>query len=194
MSRAGPIAAHSLTDLDLAAQAAYRDPEAFEAVYRRYGDMVYGLAWRMSGDATLAEDLSQEVFLRVFRHMASFRGRASLKTWIYRIALNCCRTRLGRRGRRQRHFEDIGEDGLERHPDPAPGPDGHTLDRERRRRLAGLLARVPFVFREAVVLRDIQGLAYEEIASVLGVRIGTVRSRIARGRKALHELVREDSR
>ena len=78
----------------------YGDPAAFEEVYRRHVDMVFGLALRLSGDREEAADLTQETFFRVYRYLGRFAGRSSLKTWIYRIAVNCCRTKLRRRWRR----------------------------------------------------------------------------------------------
>ena len=86
---------------DLALRHRYGDPEAFEEVYRRFAEMVFGLALTMSGDREEAADLTQETFLRVYRHLGRFRGRSSLKTWIYRITVNCCRTGLRKRSRRR---------------------------------------------------------------------------------------------
>ena len=85
---------------DLALRHRYGDAAAFEEVYLRFADMVFSLALRMSGDREEAADLSQETFLRVYRHLGRFRGRSSLKTWIYRITINCCRSKLRRSRRR----------------------------------------------------------------------------------------------
>ncbi len=172
-------------DVDLATRHTYGDPEAFEEVYERFGALIYGIARRMSGDATLAEDLSQEILIRVFRHLGSFRGKSSLKTWIYRIAINSCRSRLGRRARRGRSWVDIEDDTFDAMPAPTEATDARLIRREASEVLEAALSRLPVAFREAVVLRDIHDLPYEEIAKILGVRIGTVRSRIARGRDRL---------
>ena len=173
---------------DLALRHRYGDPEAFEEVYRRHADMVFGLALRMSGDREEAADLTQETFLRVHRHLGRFRGRSSLKTWIYRITLNHCRSRLRRRARRR--LEGPLEK-LEQVPDERHGLEDRALGADLGRRLAAAIGELPLVFREAVVLRDVQGLSYGQIGEILGVRIGTVRSRIARGRERLRGLLEE---
>ena len=173
---------------DLALRHRYGDPAAFEEVYLRFAEMVFNLALRMSGDRDEAADLAQETFLRIYRHLGRFRGRSSLKTWIYRITVNCCRSKLQRRGRRRlegrpEHLEELA--------DQRAGPEEQTLGHDLGRRLAAAIASLPIAFREAVVLRDVQGLSYGEIGDVLGVRIGTVRSRIARGRERLRGLLEE---
>lgn len=188
MSLALAEAAPRTPGRDLALRHRYGDPAAFEEVYLRHADMVFGLALRMSGDREEAADLAQETFLRVFRHLGRFRGRSSLKTWIYRITVNCCRSKLRGRARRrlERPLEQLGEVA-----DGRSGPEERTLGHDLGRRLAAALAELPLVFREAVLLRDVQGLSYGEIGEVLGVRIGTVRSRIARGRERLRDLLEE---
>ncbi len=160
------------------------DATAFEEVYRRFAEMVFNLAYRLAGEREEAADLTQEVFLRIYRHLGRFHGGSSLKTWIYRVALNHCRSRLGRR----RPLEPLDDAGAEP-VDPARGPESRALAGDAGRRVAAALAGLPPAFREAVVLRDLEGLAYQEIAEVLGVRVGTVRSRIARGRDQLREIL-----
>ncbi len=188
MSIALAEAAPGTRGRDLALRHRYGEPDAFEEVYRRFAPMVFGLALRMSGDREEAADLTQEVFLRVYRHLGRFRGRSSLKTWIYRITVNCCRSKLRKRSRRrlERPLEHVEELADER-----TGPEQRALGRDLGRRLAAALAELPVAFREAVVLRDVQGLSYVEIGDVLGLRIGTVRSRIARGRERLRGLLEE---
>jgi RNA polymerase sigma-70 factor (ECF subfamily) len=173
---------------DLALRHRYGDPAAFDEVYQRFAEMVYGLALRMSGDREEAADMSQEVFLRVYRHLGRFRGRSSLKTWIYRITINCCRSALRKRSRR---YLEGPLDNMEELADQRTGPEERTLGHDLGRRLAEAVGELPVVFREAVLLRDVQGLSYGEIGEVLGVRIGTVRSRIARGRERLRALMEE---
>ncbi|MDH3522688.1 MAG: sigma-70 family RNA polymerase sigma factor [Acidobacteriota bacterium] len=181
-------------DRELVARHAYGDPEAFDEVYARFSGLVFQIARRMSGDDALAEDLSQEIFLRIFRHLRGYQGRSSLKTWVYRVAINCCRSRLARRSRRERAFVAVEEGRLERVPSAAEGPQGRLRRREAAETVGRALNRLPLAFREAVVLRDVCGLSYEEIATVAGVRLGTVRSRIARGRDRLRlELERGSS-
>jgi RNA polymerase sigma-70 factor (ECF subfamily) len=176
-------------DVELVERHRCGDSQAFDEVYARFEEMVYNLAFRLSGNYEEAADLTQEVFLRVYRHLGSFGGRSSLKTWIFRIAINHCRDRLSRwRPLTQTIGSDVGE-GEVAYPDPARGPEELAVAADEGRRVTSGLARLPQAFREAVVLRDIEGLSYEEIAEVLGVRIGTVRSRIARGRDQLRALL-----
>lgn len=170
----------------------YGDPEAFAEVYEKYSGMVYNLALRMSGSADRAQDLSQDVFLRVYRSLGRFRGQSSLKTWIYRICVNQCRSRLARR---RLQPEPHSRDGaaVESEPvDRSRGPEDLAMARETARRVEAALMRVPRVFRESVILRDLEGLSYQEIGSILGIRVGTVRSRIARGRDQLRRVLEEE--
>jgi len=176
-------------DVELVERHRSGDVRAFNEVYARFEEMVYNLAFRLSGNYEEAADLTQEIFLRVYRHLGSFGGRSSLKTWIFRIAVNHCRDRLSRwRPLTQPLGDDPGE-GEVAYADPSRGPEELAVAADEGRRVGEGLARLPPVFREAVVLRDIEGLSYEEIAEVLGVRIGTVRSRIARGRDQLRALL-----
>jgi RNA polymerase sigma-70 factor (ECF subfamily) len=186
------VGEHDL-DLELAQRHGAGDLRAFDEVYARYAEMVYNLALRLAGDAEEAADLTQEVFFRVHRHLGSFAGRSALKTWIFRVALNHCRERLSRFRPLTQPIDDEadGLDGFQprRLADPRRGPEDLAVAADLGRQVARGLARLPAAFREAVVLRDLQGLSYEEIAAVLGVRVGTVRSRIARGREQLRNLI-----
>ena len=165
------------------------DIQAFDEVYGRFGEMVYNLALRLSGNREEAADLTQEIFLRIYRHLGSFGGRSTLKTWVFRIAINHCRDRLSRHIPSMQSIDDGAEEGGIPIADPGRGPEELALAADEGRRVMEGLARIPQVFREAVVLRDLEGLSYEEIAEVLGVRVGTVRSRIARGREQLRLLL-----
>lgn len=176
-------------DVDLVARHRAGDGRAFDEVYGRYSGMVYGLALRLSANPQEAEDLTQDVFLRIYRHLAGFRGGSSLKTWVYRVALNQCRSRFARF---RPPTQGLFEEGVEEAPqlrDPSRGPEEVAMSSDTARLISEALARLPLVFREAVVLRDLEGLAYEEIADATGVRVGTVRSRIARGREQLRQLL-----
>ena len=177
------------TDLELVERHRYGDQAAFEQIYRRHAEMVFNLALRMTGDPEEAADVSQETFLRVHRHCGKFRGRSSLKTWIYRVAVNCCRSRFRRNQTWRTRILSGSLERVEQVADTRRGPEDRTLDRDRGEAVMELLGRLPQPFREAVVLRDLEGLAYDEIARVLGIRIGTVRSRIARGRERLRALL-----
>ncbi len=177
-------------DFELAQRHGQGDVRAFDEVYSRYAAMVYNLALRLSGNGDEAADLTQEIFLRIFRHLDSFSGRSALKTWIFRVALNHCRERLSRfRPPTLPIGEGPDDPGVARLADPARDPEQQAVAADLGRQVARALALLPAPFREAVVLRDLQGLAYQEIAAVLGVRVGTVRSRIARGREQLRHLL-----
>lgn len=176
-------------DLDLAQRHGYGDASAFEEVYQRYLGMVYNLALRMSGSPEQAEDLTQEIFIRVYRHLARFNGRSSLKTWTYRVAVNHCRSKLGRK---VWHTQPLAEEnqGEGVHlVDERRGPEDKVLAVDAASRVGLALRQLKPKFREAVVLRDLEGLTYEEIANILKIRIGTVRSRIARGRDRLRHIL-----
>ena len=150
--------------------------------------MVFSLAFHLLGSRDEALDLSQEVFLRVFRTLASFRGESALRTWIYRIAVNQARNRHRGWVRRRRtdqisldqHVQDGGD-----LPSDARTPDGVLASKETAARLWEALDRLPFDQRTAVTLREIDGLRYEEIAFSLGIAVGTVKSRLTRARQAL---------
>ncbi len=172
-------------DLDLATRHRYGDPQAFEEVYDRFAQMVFNLAYRMSGAAEEAEDLAQGVFLRIHRHLGRFNGRSALKTWVYRVTLNHCRSKLGRKRYPSQPLAEENDGEGVRLVDESRSPEDLALARDAGRQVSLALRQLTPVFREAVVLRDLQGLSYEEIAEILKVRIGTVRSRIARGRERL---------
>lgn len=176
-------------DVELVERHRCGDARAFNEVYARFEEMVFNLAFRLSGNYEEAADLTQEIFLRVYRHLGSFGGRSSLKTWIFRIAVNHCRDRLSRWRPQTQPLGDDPSEGEVSYADPSRGPEELAVAADEGRRVAEGLAKLAPVFREAVVLRDIEGLSYEEIADVLGVRIGTVRSRIARGRDQLRVLL-----
>jgi RNA polymerase sigma-70 factor, ECF subfamily len=179
-------------DVELVARHRCGDLQAFDEVYARFGEMVYNLAARLSGNREEAADLTQEIFLRVYRHLGGFGGRSTLKTWVFRIAVNHCRDRLSRHVPLMQSIDDGLEERGVAVADPARGPEELAVAADEGRRVTRALARLPPVFCEAVVLRDLEGLSYEEIAEVLRVRVGTVRSRIARGREQLRLLLEKE--
>lgn len=156
------------------------DPRAFELIVLRHRSRVYAVCVRILGDHQDAEDAAQETFLSALRKLDRFRGDALLTTWLHRIAVNACYDRLRKRQREptpHRHEPDAAdpEPVLADHADEVVG----TTD------VAAALARVPEEFRIAIVLADVQDLPYDEIARILGVATGTVKSRVHRGRIAL---------
>ena len=163
------------------------DALAFRELYQEFEAMVYNLALRMSGNPADAEDIAQETFIRAYRHLNKFRGKSSLKTWVFRIALNCSNTRLRQRGRHLANRVDDSESELERAVDEGRSPEERALAADLSAAVRIGLDHLPLRYREAVFLRDFEDMNYSEIAEVLGVRIGTVRSRIARGREQLRK-------
>jgi RNA polymerase sigma-70 factor, ECF subfamily len=167
---------------------------SFEELFETYNSMVFHLTYRILGDREEALDVSQEVFLTIYRKMDRFRGKSSLKTWIYRIAINRasnrCRwwSRLRRRGtvsldehlskERARSLSETLQSG-------GRSPEESLLMEEEREEIERSLHQLPVQQRIAVVMRDIEGLSYEEIAESMQVSLGTVKSRIARGREEL---------
>src|SRR5580693_7890092 len=157
--------------------------EAFELLIQRYQQPVYNLVCRLLNDPSDAADIVQEVFLKVFRNIGSFRGNSSLKTWIYRIAVNEAYNHRRWFSRHHRQEVALGrEDGLPAYADS-------VADHETRALVEQALEKVNPKFRAAVVLRDIEDLSYEEIAAVLEISLGTVKSRIMRGREALRKVL-----
>src|ERR1043165_8994578 len=169
---------------------------AFDRLIEERSGDVYALLYRLTEDAEEARDLTQETFLRVFQSIDRFRGDADLKTWIYRIAVNQARNRW-RWWRRRRRDVTISLDATdENHEQPlaatpahdnSPSPRQQPLAREREAQLREALGGLRRSYREAVVLRDVEGFSYEEIAQTLQISIGTVKSRISRGRLELRQ-------
>ena len=173
------------------------DEAAYEALIRRFDQPVYNLVSRLVDERADASDVVQEVFLKVFRNIASFRRESSLKTWIYRIAVNEARNHRRWFSRHRRPEVNLeARDGEARSLDemlPAPGrsPYEVTLDHETAVVVEAALADLNPKFRAALVLREIEELSYEEIAEVLEISLGTVKSRILRGRAALKNRLEE---
>jgi RNA polymerase sigma-70 factor, ECF subfamily len=165
--------------------------EAYEEFINKYQQPVYNLVYRLMDDPSDAADVVQEIFLKVFRGIGSFRGNSSLKTWLYRIACNEAynhRRWFTRHKKQEVGFETECDHGPNLHdllPDPARSAFEIVYDREARAMIETALSEVNPAFRAAVILRDIEDLSYEEIAEVLQVSLGTVKSRILRGREAL---------
>jgi RNA polymerase sigma-70 factor (ECF subfamily) len=171
------------------------DAAAFEKLVNERSGEIYGLLYRLTENAEEARDLTQETFLRAFQSIVRFRGESDLRTWIYRIAINQARNRWRWWRRRRRDATvsiDAPEIGYGRlglistlKSNNTRDPEQDTLQGERERALHKALGSLKSIYREAVVLRDIEGFAYEEIAATLEISIGTVKSRLARGRQEL---------
>jgi RNA polymerase sigma-70 factor (ECF subfamily) len=173
------------------------EDEACTELVADHQRMVFQLAFHLMGDYEDARDLSQDVFLQVFRTIDRFRGQSALRTWIYRIAVNQARNRQRWWRRRLRsdqvsldaHLEQHGDDVL---TDVSSTPDLALSRKETASHVWQALEALPFEQRTAVVLREIDGLSYEEIAFSLGIAIGTVKSRLTRAREALRAKLREE--
>jgi RNA polymerase sigma-70 factor (ECF subfamily) len=157
-------------------------PPSWEEVVTEHSARVYRLAYRLTGNRHDAEDLTQEVFVRVFRSLSSYRP-GTFEGWLHRITTNLFLDQARRKARIR--FDALAEDADSRMPGRIAAPDTHMLDGQFDDDVEAALAELPPDFRAAVVLCDIEGLTYEEIADVLGVKLGTVRSRIHRGRAML---------
>jgi RNA polymerase sigma-70 factor (ECF subfamily) len=170
------------------------DAAAFETQVSERSGEIYGLLYRLTENVEEARDLTQETFLRAFQSIDHFRGESDLRTWIYRIAINQARNRW-RWWRRRRRDATVSIDAPEAagrlglvatlKSTTAKDPEQDTLANERERALKKALGTLKRVYREAVILRDIEGFAYEEIATALDISVGTVKSRLARGRQEL---------
>ena len=182
-----------VADLHLVDSLREGSEKAYEELLLRFQQPVYALALRLLADQGEACDVVQEVFLKVFRNVGSFRGQSTLKTWIYRITVN--EAHNARRWFFRHHKADVELDRnpdesrnwKEIIPDHSRSPFDEAFDSEQHIMIEAALERINPIFREAVALRDISDLAYEEIAEILGVSLGTVKSRILRGREALRE-------
>jgi RNA polymerase sigma-70 factor (ECF subfamily) len=172
------------------------DDAAYEALIQRFQAPVFQLVHRLIDDPNEAADVVQDVFLKVFRGVTGFRGQSSMKTWIYRIAVNEAHNRRRWFNRHRKAEitlggEEEGADRTELFSDRGKTPYDWTLHGEMRTAIEQALEELNPVFRSAVVLRDLEELSYEEIADVLEVSIGTVKSRILRGREALRRALME---
>lgn len=180
----------SLSDEDLMARVAEDDERAFTELVGRFRARVSNLISRVLNDRESSDDLAQEVFVRVFVHRRNYRTGSKFSTWVFTIAANLAKNEIRRRVRRRNWFSldaltEVFSDSIIQLADPTEGRE-QVLEREQLQGAVGqAIATVPEKYRLALVLRDIEGLSYEEIADVLGVPGGTVRSRINRARSML---------
>jgi RNA polymerase sigma-70 factor (ECF subfamily) len=172
---------------------------AFETLVDRYSGDIYALLYRLTDNPDDASDLTQDTFLRALRSVKGFRGDASLKTWLFRIAINESRNRFRWWKRRRRDVTvslDVAIGDTDRTifdtlADRGESPEDSAIAREREASLSEALAQLADIYREAVVLCDIEGLSYEETAAALGIGLGTVKSRISRGRDELRKRLKD---
>lgn len=171
------------SDAELAGRAQTGDCEAFERLVRRYRNMVFALCFRLVGRREDAWDLSQDVFLKAYKGLKGFRGEASFKTWLMRITANRCKDFLKKRRLTTVAYEDALR--ADEAPSPAPDPSRALEANEVGAAIAGAVQALSPKHRTAFVLREIEGLAYEEMARVMGCTLGTVMSRLHYARKKI---------
>lgn len=178
-------------DEALVARARAGDLAALEELFNRYRNQVFSLAYRMTGNPSDAEDLCQEIFLQVMRKVGSFEGRSSFSTWLYRVAMNRSRDYLRRKKRSPELLSHEG-DPPERH-DPhtatSGGLESVAIASEAKRLVQDALMELPVSLRAPLVLHELEGMQYHEVASLLKLPVGTVKSRIFRARIKLAEVL-----
>jgi RNA polymerase sigma-70 factor (ECF subfamily) len=185
-------------DTELVKRAKANDSEAFAMLVDRYQSRVFNTAYRMMGERGAAEDITQEVFLKVYSGLPTFKEQAAFSTWIYRITVNQCTSEVRRLASRKRRQEvslhPVAGNGSENPiepPDTSGDPVRKTEESEKVEVVQRAIESLDPEFREALVLRDIEGFSYEEIAEIIQRPVGTVRSRIHRARTELREKLRK---
>lgn len=185
------IAGHenARVERDLVLRAQQGDPEAFTVLAGTYRDALIQLACGFLHDKEEALDVVQDVFLKAFRKLGSFKNESSLYTWLYRIAINQCKDRLRRKQRRPTvSLEELGNEGqVYEIPDPGAGPEAVLEGSERERRVRAAIDSLPDKHKKVLLLRELGEMSYKEIAAVLRCREGTVMSRLFHARKMLAE-------
>ena len=190
---AAEVESRASADAEFIERLKQGEAAAFEELVTERSGEIYGLLFRLTENSEEARDLTQETFLRAFQSIGGFRGEADLRTWIYRIAINQARNRW-RWWRRRRRDSTVSLDATQGQSDQtligtlaesSANPEQQTLAHERELALRSALRKVGPAYRETVILRDIEGFTYEEIATTLGINVGTVKSRLARGRQEL---------
>lgn len=171
-------------DLLLARRAAGGRADAWEELLSRYGERIYNLAFQFTGSAADAEDLTQEVFLRLYQNLRLYRGDVPLAAWALRLSRNLCIDHY-RRCRRERRADFVSEEVLDRLPADGTDPQAEAQRRQQLRAVYRGLQELPEELAEVVLLRDLQGWSLEETATYLEAPVGTVKSRLHRGRLEL---------
>lgn len=196
---AQPLSARTSYESELLEKLKANDTDAFDRFVDSYSGDVFSLLYRLTENADDAAELTQETFLNAYRSIGRFRGDSGLKTWLFRIAVNESRNRFRwwKRRKRERTISldaVIGDSEMTLSDviaDRGSSPEDEVLSRERRAALNAALLDLPIAFREAVILVDIEGLSYEETAIALDIGIGTVKSRISRGREELRRKLKD---
>ena len=178
-----------MEESQLIQRAAKGDASAFNTLLGQHERRMYAVALRMCGNPEDAQDCLQEAMLRIYRSISGFKAQSSFATWVYRITMNTCLDELRRRKNRPNTSLDGLYDAGWSPVDPGETPEKHAMQRDLGRHLQAYIQELPEDMRAAIVLRDIQGYSYEEIASILDANVGTIKSRISRGREKLREKI-----
>jgi len=170
------------------------DVEAFEVILKIYEKKIYNFAYRMLGDKEDAMDTTQEVFIKVYKSINTFKGNSSFSTWLFKIAKNVCIDYLRKNGKARicsldKTIKIDGEEIKKETPDTSNLPEEIIKRKELQRVVHKAIARLPEKYKAAIILRDLQNFSYKEIAEILNCSIGTVKSRIGRGRKELKNIL-----
>lgn len=178
-------------------QAQMGDNKAFELLIDEHFKKIYNIAYRLSGNEADASDMTQEVLIKIFRHIGAFNGNSKFSTWVYRVATNTCLDELKKIKRRSTYSLDAELDTGENEVvvqvrDEAPTPDIVAEQKELSAAVGKAIKRLSPDHSAVVILRDIQGMSYEEIAKILNCSVGTVKSRLNRGRAQLKKILEKD--
>jgi RNA polymerase sigma-70 factor (ECF subfamily) len=176
------------SDEELLARFIAGNEQCFTDLMRRHEDRIFSLAYRMTGERADALDATQDAFIAAFRQARAFRGESAFGTWLYRIAINACRDLIRKRRRRESPDEDAAEGAEQVSARRLEDLVVERID------VAQALALLSDEYREAVVMHDLGGIPYEEIARLTETNLGTVKSRISRGRRKLAELLEHPER
>ena len=176
-----------LDENKLILRASGGDPSAFNQLMGMHEKRMYAVALRMCGNREDAQDCLQEAMLRVYRAIGGFKGQSSFGTWVYRITMNTCLDELRRKKNKQNvSFDNLLDQGWSPADDSA-SPEKKVMQIEMRKSISSSIQELPEDMRSAIIMRDIHGYSYDEIADMLGVNVGTIKSRISRGREKLRE-------
>ena len=179
--------------------AAAGNMRAFEELIIPFEKPVYNFCLRMLGDSRDAQDVSQEVFIKIYKSIKNYRSRfdGSFKCWLYRVANNACIDEMRKRKSRLKPesldaaYETEGGDMGRQFVSPGKTPEDIAIEKERRAAIKKAISSLPADFRRMIVLREMQGLSYEEISNITGIKIGTVKSKISRARDMLREQIKK---
>jgi RNA polymerase sigma-70 factor (ECF subfamily) len=191
---ARPSSGVEQSDLELVRRAQRGERGAFDLLVLRYQHKVVKLVARLLRDRTEAEDVAQEAFVKAYRALGSFRGDSAFYTWLYRIAVNTARNTLASRQRRPLQYEaglsESEQSAVESRMQHTDTPEANALSDEIQEAVNRTIGELPEDLRTAIILREVEGLSYEEIAAAMDCPVGTVRSRIFRARDAIDRILK----